>query len=536
MARTSVKAIAAKATRDDAKARQAATKDGMPSLGAVTTDSFVNFAHKMGVGADNALSTASYGFNPITRNRILLEWIHRGSWMAGLIVDIVADDMTRRGVEFVTEIPPDQGQIIDRAISGMNFWGILNETVKWGRLYGGSVAVALLQDQDMKQPLRLDTVGPGQFKGIIALDRWMVEPSLEDLVTDFGPHLGMPKYYRVSVGSPALRGQVIHHSRMLVRHCGIELPYQQRLQEMLWGISVLERLYDRMIAFDSASTGAAQLVYKAYLRTLSVDGLRDVVSAGGKPLNGLTAYVDMMRRFQGLEGITIIDAKDKYEAQTHGAFSGLADVLTQFGQQVSGAAQIPLVRLFGQSPSGLNSTGESDLTTYYDHIKRLQQKDLHHGVTLAYQLTAASKGIKLPPDFAIDFKPLRELDDKDKADIASSIATTVSGAYESGLISQQITLKELRQQSRRTGVFTNITSNDIALADINAGPPPAPEGMDPSGMPGGPPPAQPGAAPGLPAVPPKAPVLNTKPGPGDLPKNGMQTGQPQPAKPRVQLK
>ena len=43
---------------------------------ASAVDSFVNFAQKMGVGADNPMTGGTYGFNPISRNRLMLEWIH----------------------------------------------------------------------------------------------------------------------------------------------------------------------------------------------------------------------------------------------------------------------------------------------------------------------------------------------------------------------------------------------------------------------------------------------------------------------------
>ena len=488
MARTSVKAAARGAVQEDKRARAALTKDGQRQLGAVSHDSFVNFAHKLGIGADNPTSFSTYGFNPITRNRILLEWIHRGSWLGGLAVDIVASDMTRRGVEFKTEIDPQDSDSIERAITAYNVWGSINETIQWGRLYGGSIAVALIDGQDPREPLRLNTVGPGAYKGMLVLDRWMVEPSLEDLVTDLGPNLGQPKYYRVTASAPALRGAVIHYSRVMVRHVGIKLPYQQALQEQLWGISVLERLYDRMVAFDSATTGAAQLVYKSFLRTLSVEGLRDVVSAGGKPLAGLTSYVDMMRRFQGIEGMTLIDSKDKYEQQSHSSFSGLSDVLVQFGQQLSGGLQIPLVRLFGQSPSGLNSSGESDLRTYYDGIRQKQQTDIFHGISLTYMLVARSKGIVLPDNFAVDFRSLRELDDSEKTTIAKDSTAVVMEAHDGGLIGRQTALKELRQASRITGVFTNITREMIEAADDTVAPP-SPEGVtmpDGSVLPGPP--------------------------------------------------
>lgn len=440
-------------------------KKGQPTLDAATVDSFVNFAQKMGVGADNPLSSSTYGFNPITKNRLLLEWIHRGSWLGGVAVDVVADDMTRAGVYYTSEMAPDAQQRLDKTITKLNTWSTINEIIKWGRLYGGCIGVVLIDGQDPRTPLRMETVGPGSYKGLIALDRWMVEPSLEDLVQELGPHMGKPRYYRVTQAAPALRGMVVHHSRVAFRHVGVELPYQQSIVENGWGISVLERLFDRMIAFDSASTGAAQLVYKAYLRTLSVEGLRDVVAAGNAAMDGLIKYVENMRRFQSLEGISIIDAKDKIEVQGHSAFSGLGDILSQFALQLSGALQIPLVRLFGQSPGGLGSNGDSEMRTYYDSIAQRQQKDLDHGVHLVYQLAARSRSIELPPNFGLDFQSLWQMTDADKANISKTICDTVSSAFDSGLISQRVVLQELRQASRTTGIFTNITKELIDKAD-----------------------------------------------------------------------
>jgi hypothetical protein len=353
----------------------------------------------------------------------------------------------------------------------------------------------LIDGQDPATPLRLETVGPEQFKGLLVVDRWMLEPSLEDLVTDYGAHLGLPKYYKLNAAAPALKGARVHYSRLAFRMVGIELPQNQRMTENLWGISVIERLWDRMIAFDSASTGAAQLVYKSYLRTLKIPDLRSIVAAGGPAMNGLIQYTDMMRRFQGIEGITLLDAEDEFDVQTHSAFSGLSDALNQFGQQLSGALQIPLVRLFGQSPAGLNSSGESDIRTYYDHIRQRQRKDMLVGVTTIYKLIARSKGIKLPNNFAIDFTSLWQLDDVQKADVAGKTQTAVSGALADGLLTQQGAMKELRQSSRVTGIFTNITEENINAADDMVAPPDAGEALpgDPNTL-GLPP--QPGGEPG----------------------------------------
>lgn len=474
MTKQSIKAAARAAKTEDSAVRggKRALHTGT-SLSAATVDSFVNFQHKLGVGADNALSSGTYGYNPITRNRVLLEFMYRGSWIAGVAIDVVAADMTRAGVDVQTEMDPGDVDRLQMAVSSMGIWDKLKDTLTWGRLYGGSIAVMLIDGQDLKTPLRLETVGRKQFKGLLPLDRWQIEPDLSDLVTEFGPHLGLPKFYRVQANAPALRGQTVHYSRIALRHVGVILPYQQALTENMWGISVLERLYDRMIAFDSASTGAAQLVFKAHLRTLKIPHLRDIISAGGAAMAGLVSYAETMRRFQGIEGMTLIDGEDEFDVQGSGpgAITGVDAVVSQLGQQLSGALQVPMTRLFGQAPGGLTTDDESGLRTYYDKIKQEQRSGMSAGINTVYLLTARSEGIKVPENFTIDFSSLWEMSDKEKQEVAKTNTETVSSAKEKGFISDRTALKELRQASRITGVFTNITEADIQAADEQVTPP-----------------------------------------------------------------
>src|SRR6516165_2906161 len=81
-----------------------------------STDSFANFAQNIGIGSDNPMTTSTYGFNPITRVRILLEWIYRGSWIGGLVIDSVADDMTREGIELGSTLEPDDAEEMHRSM------------------------------------------------------------------------------------------------------------------------------------------------------------------------------------------------------------------------------------------------------------------------------------------------------------------------------------------------------------------------------------------------------------------------------------
>lgn len=438
----------------------------------LTPDSFQNFEARVGLGTANQSSAYQYGFDFISRNRVQMEAMYRSSWIVGQAVDVVAEDMTRMGVEIGSDIAPEDKDKLNQEFENLAVWDSLCDTIKWARLYGGSLAVMMIDGQDASKPLRLDTIDKGQFKGLCVLDRWLVQPTLNDLVTEPGPDLGMPKYYDVVADSMALPRQRIHYSRVL-RFDGVTLPYWQRIAENLWGQSVIERLIDRLVAFDSTTMGAAQLVFKAHLRTLKVKDLRMVIATGGPALEALLKNVDMIRRFQSNEGLSLIDAEDDLQVDQYG-FSGLDAVLLQFAQQLAGALQIPLVRLLGQSPAGLNATGESDLRTYYDNIKQQQERRLRRALNQLFEVMFRSVlGAKPPEGFSYDFRALWQMTDEQKATTANTITDAVTKAVDAGLMTAAGGMKELRASSHRTGVFSSITDEEIEEAEDQ--PPPAPE-------------------------------------------------------------
>jgi len=453
------------ATMDRAqRAERKQIKDTAKASKAKTADAYQNFQQSIGIGTDNSLTTSTYGFNPITRIRVLLEWIYRGSWIGGVAVDCVADDMTRAGIDINSTMPPEDVEALQDALVRLGVWPSLNEVIKWARLYGGCLGVLMIDGQDTSTPLNVDRIGKGAFKGILVLDRWMVECDFGDLVTEMGPDIGMPKYYHVTPDAPAFRGRKIHHSRV-IRIDGIKLPWWQKIMENMWGLSVYERLYDRMLAFDSATMGMAQLVYKAYLRTYKLKGLRKILAEGGKSQKALENWVLMTKRLQGNEGITIIDGEDEFVTNSQNSFTGIGEAVMQVAQQLAGALGVPISKLFGQAPAGLNATGEYDDKNYKDGVKQKQENELRPGLTKVLTVTAKSEGIKVPDKFGFTFRDLVQIDEKTKSEIFERDARAISDLEAGGVIRLMTALKELRALSRATGRMTNITDQDIKDAE-----------------------------------------------------------------------
>ncbi len=427
-----------------------------------TIDGYDNFMSRLGLQTGNLSAHGTYSPNFTSRNRVLLEFAYRSSWIVGAAVDTIADDMTRKGVSITSHMDHKSKSRLMGRWEELSLWDALSDTIKWSRLYGGAVGVILIDGQDMSTPLRMETIGRDQFKGLLVLDRWMLNQTITETIDQLGPELGKPKFYQVVAAQNGIPAWKIHHTR-LIRMDGVGLPYQQAYTENGWGMSVVERLYDRIMAFDSASTGAAQLVNKAHLRTYSVDKLREILAWGDEREAALMKHIDMIRLFQSIEGMTLMDKEDNFQTHSY-SFAGLSDVISQFGEQISGATGIPLVRLFGQSPAGF-SGGDADLANYYDNVGSQQERRTRKPIRRLFEILHRSEfGTPLPDGFDFEFNPLWQMSDTDRATVATGTVDAISKAVEIGLMPLHTGMAELRDTSRVTGIGSNITDEDIENA------------------------------------------------------------------------
>lgn len=452
-------------------------------------DGFQNFTARLGLGEDNMLARSGYvSGRYLSRDRQQLEDMYRTSWLVGRMVNVVAEDMVRGGIDVRAQWDVGRTDELLRAYRRLGCPGRLSDAIKWGRLYGGALAVILIDGDDLATPLDMAGIAKGSFRGLHVLDRWEVTPGTE-LIRDMGPLLGYPEAYTVC-DQQTMGSQWIHHSRVL-RFIGLELPWQQRLTEQHWGASVVEQAYDRLLAYDSATQGSANLLYKSFLRVIGVENLRAILAAGGKAETALLKNFEMIRQMQSNEGITLLDKNDTFFTSGY-TFAGMYDALQAFAEQIAGATGIPLVRLLGQSPKGF-STGESDLRTYYDTIATLQDDDLRPALDVVFSVLSRHLwGEDLPEGFSFDFESLMQPSELDKAQIATADAQSVAALTQAGLLTPAQGLESLRDSSRLTGRFANITDADIeALAKSEAAPTLPPLG-DLTGMPGN------GDAPGQP--------------------------------------
>lgn len=428
-------------------------------------DAFTNMLARLGAGTPNLLEGTEYTTERMTRDFATLNALYRESWIVRRIVDVIPADMLKNWITITSGIEPAVEKKISLALRRTQLIDKLKRGMQWGRLYGGALGIMLVKHQgnDLTTPLRLDYIMPGDFAGMLIFDRWNgVSPSSElvDDVTD--SEYSYPKYYTIS--DPTNGGMVqIHHSRC-IRFPGNLLPYWEELSELQWGASVIEPVMDDLKKRDNVSWNIAQLTFMANLRVLKMEDLGQLLSSTDaisqrELYNTIQAQNILMSNM----GLQIMDSKDSMETHQY-TFGGLADVYQQFLMDIAGAAEMPVTKLFGRSPAGLNATGQSDLQNYYDMIAEKQESYLRPILNKVLPPFIISTLGSMPDDFDFDFDPVAEPSDKERAELAKTGTDNVVAAFNAGLISQRMALQELKQQSERTGVWTNITDEDIAKA------------------------------------------------------------------------
>lgn len=415
---------------------------GKTTASALVTDGMSDVIKRMEAGSNELMRSLGSGKS---LSRKALDNLYRYNWIISRIVDCPADDMARDGIELT--VPNDQKAIdafakLERTTA---LWDSFTDGVRWGRLHGGSLGAILIDGQNMAEPLNIESIGIGQYKGIKVFTRWELEPSKE-VIEELGRDTGLPKFYTIKETK-----QSIHCSRAL-RFIGTPLPREEREKEDGWGGSVVDKIIQEAKDIKTGSRALVNLLRFAYLRIFNIEGLRELVAAGGMAQDKIEKHFEMIAKMQDILGATVLDGMDKFSTTSY-SFAGVTSVTSVLKEHASGASGIPIVRLFGQTPGGLNTDGESQITTYHDELFRGMEKDFRPKLDVVIPVMFQSTLGYVPQDWSFTFRPLRQQKDTEKSTVLQQEVGTVIQAHEAGLLDRARTLREIREVGRKYGRF-----------------------------------------------------------------------------------
>lgn len=440
-------------------------RGAQPNTEAVSVqDAFSNPLFRLGYGSQSPLEATEYPLTRMTDNYALLNSLYRDNWVVQNVVGIIPDDMTKKWFAPAGAVGPEHLKELDRVQRVTALRERVNEGLRWGRLYGGAAGLIMIRGQEgmLVQPLELESIYPGTFQGLYILDRWQgVVPGME-LVFEGGEPV--PAYYSITDA----RGNTVakvHHSR-LVRFTGRDLPFLERVAELYWGESEVEALYNDVVKHDNVAANMAALTFRANVDTMEVQNLDQLFSVtSGEQQRRFWNVMQAQSVMKSNFGMQLVNRGDQIK-NTQYTFTGLQEVYDSMCLDLSGASRIPVTKLFGRSPAGMNATGESDLRNYYDYVDTLREAKLRPILEKLLPVLAMSAWGAVPDGLDITFPPLWTPTAKEVAEIAKTKSEAIVSGYQAGLLNVDTAQKELKKLADETGMFDSISEEEIAA---NAG-------------------------------------------------------------------
>lgn len=440
-------------------------RGAQPNTEAVSVqDAFSNPLFRLGYGSQSPLEATEYPLTRMTDNYALLNSLYRDNWVVQNVVGIIPDDMTKKWFAPAGAVGPEHLKELDRVQRVTALRERVNEGLRWGRLYGGAAGLIMIRGQEgmLGQPLELESIYPGTFQGLYILDRWQgVVPGME-LVFEGGEPV--PAYYSITDA----RGNTVakvHHSR-LVRFTGRDLPFLERVAELYWGESEVEALYNDVVKHDNVAANMAALTFRANVDTMEVQNLDQLFSVtSGEQQRRFWNVMQAQSVMKSNFGMQLVNRGDQIK-NTQYTFTGLQEVYDSMCLDLSGAYRIPVTKLFGRSPAGMNATGESDLRNYYDYVDTLREAKLRPILEKLLPVLAMSAWGAVPDGLDITFPPLWTPTAAEVAEIALKKAQAIRDTFQAGLFRADTAQRELKKLADETGMFDSISEEEIAA---NAG-------------------------------------------------------------------
>lgn len=426
-------------------------------LDTALNDTLENLVASLGTEADKRSHSRFTNRDPLTFDYVQLTDMYRTDWATGKTVDIVPDDMTREWRTILSNnLDPD---IIRKIVQEEKRLGVrkaFNQAHKWGRLFGGGIIVMAIDDGNSpEEPLEIDKIKLGGLRHIKVVDRH--EFTIPSVITEnpLNPNYGFPEVYTINRSSVR-----IHHSRIL-RFDGIEIPFREMQRNHYWHESVIPRLYDNLINFSTVQNAAASMVYETNVDIMKIKGLMNYLQTQ-QGMDLVKKRFAMAKLLKSFNNMLLLDSEEEHEVKTN-SFSGLPDLLDRYAKILASGSDIPATRYLGESPGGLNSTGESDMKNYYDSLASQQETVYAPKLEHFDQIMLKSLGITIPEGEKLDyeFNPLYQMSEKEIADMNYVNAQRDQIYYNMNVITEDIIAKELVQNK----VYDNISDEHLEMLE-----------------------------------------------------------------------
>ena len=219
-----------------------------------------------------------------------------------------------------------------------------------------------------------------------------------------------------------------------MRFDGELVPNEQRLSNLGWGGSAMERPFEAVRNFQASHAAATTVMQEYIVDCLKMEGLHAaLMSPNGSGVVGVRARA--FKRGKSIANMALIDKEEEF-TRIAARVSGMAEILDRQRDAAAGALATPSARLFGQQ-QGIRAGAQEDEQVYDRRVGAKQRDKI---IPLLKRLLAvvmlgrdSPTGGKVVP-FELRARPLRVLTAKEKAEVYFTTAQADEKYFDMGVV------------------------------------------------------------------------------------------------------
>lgn len=336
------------------------------------------------------------------------------NWLIDKACGVPAQDAVRKGYEVTLndgqQLEPEVANAIRLADKRMNIAGKMKSFVKKGRIFGIRHAMFIIDGIDYELPFNPDGIRPGSYRGITQIDPYWIAPELDynAAANPASPEFYNPTWWRVN-------GKRVHRSHFIIMRNGDEVVDILKPAYIYGGIPIPQKIFERVYSAERTANEAPQLLLSKRAFVFKTD----MTKIFG-PDNNFNAEMEEWMQLLNNFGMKAIDRDDDMQ-QFETSLAELNEtIMTQYGL-VAAASNVPITKLLGTAPKGMDATGEYDEASYHEEVESIQAEictpfiERHH-LCLMRSSIAPKFGIA-PLGTEVVWKPLDSYTTKELAEI-----------------------------------------------------------------------------------------------------------------------
>jgi phage-related protein (TIGR01555 family) len=355
------------------------------------------------------------------------------------ISETIAKEMTRKWIKLVSTGDADKSDKIaklEKALKKYKVRALFRKAAELDGFFGRgqiyidvktpSGGVASEDPDELKTVLIRDKakIAKGSLRGFKAIEPVWTYPSAYNSTNPLAPD-----YYKPSAWF--VMGKTVHASR-LIMFVSREVPDMLKAAYNFGGISMSQLAEPYVSHWLRTRNSVSDM-----LHSFSICGIKtnmEGVLAGGAG-EEMFKRAQLFGRTRDNSNLFMLDKDSEEFFQYNTPLSGLDALQAQSQEQMASVSNIPLVKLLGITPAGLNANSDGEIRVFYDFIHSLQEDLFGDPLTKVLEVVQLSEFGEIDDDIGYEFVPLYQLTDIEKATKRKTDADTDAVLINAGVIS-----------------------------------------------------------------------------------------------------